>query len=72
VLSITHRLEEFMRNVRKLVAITGLGPEFSETRPGVQRIWLNPTTGQELDALAKEVVPRPNDVVERMKKLMGR
>ena len=101
-----------MRNVRKLVAITGLGPEFSETRPGVQRIWpplrrparhaggppkifreaynkamkdpallieakhtpleINPTTGQELDASAKEVVSQPQDVVERMKKLMGR
>jgi hypothetical protein len=33
---------------------------------------INPTTGQELDALAKEVVSQPNDVVERMKKLMGR
>ncbi len=33
---------------------------------------INPTTGQELDALAKEVVSQPQDVVERMKKLMGR
>ena len=33
---------------------------------------LNPGTGQELEALAKEVVAQPRDVVERMKKLLGK
>lgn len=33
---------------------------------------LNPGSGQELEALAKEVVAQPPDVVERMKKLLGK
>lgn len=33
---------------------------------------LNPGSGQELEALAKEVVAQPRDVVERMKKLLGK
>lgn len=37
-----------------------------------EHLELNPATGQELDALAKEVVAQPRDVVERMKKLLGK
>ena len=33
---------------------------------------INPTTGQELEALAKEVVAQPKEIVERMRKLMGK
>jgi len=33
---------------------------------------LNPGTGQELEALAKEVMAQPRDVVDRMKKLLGK
>jgi len=33
---------------------------------------VNPGSGQELETLAKEVVAQPRDVVERMKKLLGR
>ena len=35
-----------------------------------ENLELNPGTGQELEALAKEVVAQPRDVVERMKKLL--
>jgi len=33
---------------------------------------INPTTGQDLEALAREVVAQPKELVERMGKLMGR
>ena len=33
---------------------------------------INPTTGQELEVLAKEVIAQPKDLVARMNKLMGR
>ena len=33
---------------------------------------INPTTGRELEALAKEVVSQPKDLVVRMNKLMGK
>jgi tripartite-type tricarboxylate transporter receptor subunit TctC len=33
---------------------------------------INPTTGSELEALAREIVSQPKDVVARMTKLMGR
>lgn len=33
---------------------------------------VNPGSGQELETLAKEVVAQPRDVVERMRKLLGR
>jgi tripartite-type tricarboxylate transporter receptor subunit TctC len=33
---------------------------------------INPTTGQELEVLAKEVIAQPKDLVARMNKLMGK
>jgi len=33
---------------------------------------INPTTGQELEGLAKEVIAQPKDLVARMNKLMGK
>jgi hypothetical protein len=33
---------------------------------------LEPLTGEELEALAKEVVAQPKDVIERMKWVLGR
>jgi len=36
-----------------------------------RQLELDPTTGQELETLAKEVVAQPPEVVERMKKLLG-
>ena len=35
------------------------------------QIPLDPATGEELDAIAKEVMTAPPDVVERVKKLIG-
>jgi DNA-binding Lrp family transcriptional regulator len=32
----------------------------------------DPTTGEELEKLAKEVMAQPPEVVERMKKLLGK
>lgn len=37
-----------------------------------ENLELSPGTGQELEALAKEVVAQPRGVVERMKKLLGK
>jgi DNA-binding Lrp family transcriptional regulator len=33
---------------------------------------VDPTTGEELEKLAKEVMTQPPEVIERMKKLMAR
>jgi tripartite-type tricarboxylate transporter receptor subunit TctC len=37
-----------------------------------QNLEIEPTSGEELAALAKEVITQPAEVVERMKKLLGK
>ena len=37
-----------------------------------QNVEIEPTSGEELEALAKEVMAQPPEVVERMKKLFGK
>jgi len=37
-----------------------------------QPLEINPTTGQELEALAKDVLAQPKELVARMNKLMGK
>jgi tripartite-type tricarboxylate transporter receptor subunit TctC len=37
-----------------------------------QNLEIEPTNGEELEALAKEVMTQPAEVVERMKKLLGK
>jgi len=37
-----------------------------------KQLEVDPTTGEELEALAKEVVAQPLEVIERMKKLLGK
>jgi tripartite-type tricarboxylate transporter receptor subunit TctC len=37
-----------------------------------QRLEIEPTSGEELEALAKEVMTQPPEVIERMKKLLGK
>ena len=37
-----------------------------------RRLELDPGTGEELEALAKEVMAAPPDVVERVQKLLGK
>jgi tripartite-type tricarboxylate transporter receptor subunit TctC len=46
-------------------------PEFvAETKK--RKFDLEPVTGAEMESLAKEVVNQPPEIVERMKKLLGR
>jgi len=37
-----------------------------------QNLEIEPTSGEELEALAKEVMTQPVEIVERMKKLLGK
>jgi tripartite-type tricarboxylate transporter receptor subunit TctC len=37
-----------------------------------RNLGIDPTTWQELDSLAKEVISAPPDLVEKMRKLLGR
>jgi hypothetical protein len=44
-------------------------PEFlAETKK--KRLDIDPTTGEEVEALAKEVTSQPKEVVDKLKKLM--
>ena len=36
-----------------------------------QRLEIEPTSGEELEALAKEVMAQPPEIIERMKMLLG-
>jgi tripartite-type tricarboxylate transporter receptor subunit TctC len=37
-----------------------------------QRLEIEPTSGEELETLAKEVMAQPPEIIERMKKLLGK
>jgi tripartite-type tricarboxylate transporter receptor subunit TctC len=37
-----------------------------------QNVEIEPTSGEELEALAKEVMAHPTEVIERVKKLLGK
>jgi tripartite-type tricarboxylate transporter receptor subunit TctC len=37
-----------------------------------QNLEIEPTSGEELEGLAKEVMTQPPEVIERMKKLLGK
>jgi hypothetical protein len=37
-----------------------------------RKLEIDPTTGEEMHALIKEVMVQPPDVIERMKKLLGK
>jgi hypothetical protein len=37
-----------------------------------RRLEINPTSGEEMDALVKEIMVQPPEVIERMKKLLGK
>jgi hypothetical protein len=72
---------------RPYVAPPGLSPELRKilreslmkmmNDPGFladakkRKMDIEPTTGEELEGMAKEVTSQPPDVVERMKKLLG-
>ena len=45
-------------------------PDFlAETKR--KKLDMNPTTGEEVEALAKDVMSQPKEVVEKLKKMMG-
>jgi hypothetical protein len=45
-------------------------PEF--VADASKRQWeINPTSGERLEALAKEVMNQPQEIIERMKKVIG-
>jgi tripartite-type tricarboxylate transporter receptor subunit TctC len=54
--------EAFMKSVRD--------PELLDDAKK-RKLELDPVSGEELEALAKESVAQPPDVIERMKKLLG-
>jgi hypothetical protein len=37
-----------------------------------KKLDMNPTTGEEVEALTKEVMSQPKDVIEKLKTLMGK
>jgi len=37
-----------------------------------RKLEINPTSGQEMDPLIKEVMVQPPEIIERMKKLLGK
>jgi hypothetical protein len=62
---------EIVKMLREAFNKTMKDPDFlAETKK--KRLDMDPTTGEEVQALAHEVLAQPKDVVERLKKLMGR
>jgi tripartite-type tricarboxylate transporter receptor subunit TctC len=62
---------ELVKMLREAFNKTVKDPEFlAEAKK--KRLDINPTTGEEVEALVKEVMNQPKDVIERLKKLMGK
>jgi tripartite-type tricarboxylate transporter receptor subunit TctC len=62
---------ELVRTLREAFAKTMKDPDFlAETKK--KKLDIDPTTGEEVEALTKEVMSQPKDVVERLKKMMGK
>jgi tripartite-type tricarboxylate transporter receptor subunit TctC len=62
---------EVVRTLREAFNKTVKDPDFS-VEAKKKRLDLDPTTGDEVQALANEVMAQPKEVVERLKKLMGK
>ena len=60
-----------LKILRQAFAKVVADPEVKATAEK-QELELDPTEGEPLQAIAKEVVTQPPDVIERMKKLLGR
>jgi tripartite-type tricarboxylate transporter receptor subunit TctC len=61
---------ELVKDLREAFTKTMKDPEFlSDTKK--KRLDIDPTTGAEVEALVKEVMSQPKDVIERLKVLMG-
>lgn len=64
-----HMRPEHVKILREAFNRTMKDPEFlAETKR--KRLDIDPTTGEEVEALAKEVMSQPKEVVDRLKKLM--
>ena len=62
---------EVVKMLREAFNKTMIDPDFiAEAKK--KRLDLDPTTGEEVQALASEVLSQPKDVIERLKKLMGK
>ena len=62
---------EVVQSLRDAFTKTMKDPEFlAETKK--KRLDMDPTTGEEVQALATEVMSQPKDVVDKLKKMMGR
>lgn len=60
-----------VKTLREAFAKTVKDPEFlAEAKK--RKLEIRPSSGEELEALAKEVIAMPPDIVERMKKVLGR
>jgi hypothetical protein len=65
-----HMRPELVRVIREAFNKTMKDPDFlAETKK--KKLDMNPTTGEEVEALAKEVMSQPKEVVEKLRKLMG-
>jgi tripartite-type tricarboxylate transporter receptor subunit TctC len=62
---------ELVRMLREAFTKTMKDPDFlAETKK--KKLDIDPTTGEEVEALTKEVMSQPKDVIERLKKMMGK
>jgi tripartite-type tricarboxylate transporter receptor subunit TctC len=62
---------ELVRTVREAFNKTMKDPDFlAETKK--KRLDIDPTTGEEVETLTKEVMSQPPEVIERLKKMMGK
>jgi len=62
---------EVVRTLRDAFSKTMKDPEF-QTEAKRKKLDLDPTTGEEVQALANDVMAQPRDVIERLKKMMGK
>ena len=62
---------ELVKTLREAFTKTMKDPDFlAETKK--KRLDIDPTTGEEVETLTKEVMSQPPEVVERIKKMMGK
>ena len=61
---------ELVKTIREAFNKTMKDPDFlAETKR--KKLDMNPTTGEEVEGLAKDVMSQPKEVVEKLKKMMG-
>ena len=60
-----------MKILREAYVKTMIDPAFlAEAKK--RKLEINPTSGEEMDTLIKEVMVQPPEIIERMKKLLGK